>query len=415
MVGIIGTVVDNATGTIGTVVNDLVDTVGQSTALTPLGYGPAVVEFFDFFFSDGGGIPQDAFNTFIQWNVTGGSVDLVGGVGPGVFGAPPEQPLGRYVDLGGSTGNPGFFETKLAFPVVAGQTYNFTFDYRSTGGDLNTATATIGNQAFTVSSSSEEFQRFNQSFTATETGLVRVAFQGNERDTDGSGIGIDGVLFGQGNGLSSEGPPDGAAPGNFGSTNDNILGSDRADNISGGAGNDTITAGYGNDSIFGNQGNDLLLGNQGDDIAFGGQNNDTIYGGQGNDEIYGNLGNDLVLGNLGNDYLHGGQGNDTLYGGQANDTINGGLGDDVLFGGLGNDSLIGGTGRDIFVFEFEANSGIDIITDFSSSGGDNLDLRGQTYTTSNTADGSVQLNLSGGGSIVLQGVESRDFTTDYFM
>ena len=85
-----------------------------------------VLQFFDYFFSDNLGVPAQNFNGFVQWNVTGGSVDLVGGVGPGVLGVPPSQPLGRYVDLGGSTGNPVLFQTRLAYPILAGASYNFS-------------------------------------------------------------------------------------------------------------------------------------------------------------------------------------------------------------------------------------------------------------------------------------------------
>ncbi|MES2753339.1 MAG: PEPxxWA-CTERM sorting domain-containing protein, partial [Pseudomonadota bacterium] len=137
-----------------------------------------------------------------QWDVTGGSVDLVGGNIPGVLGAPPDMPDGRYVDLGGSTGNPGRFETRLAYPVTAGTSYNLTFDYRSTGGDLNAAQAFVGDQVFSVSRADPTFTRFSQDFIfsdqfiASSGGMARIAFQGAEGDLDGSGIGIDGVLFG---------------------------------------------------------------------------------------------------------------------------------------------------------------------------------------------------------------------------
>lgn len=159
--------------------------------------------FFDYFFSDNAGQPQDNLNAFVQWNVTGGSVDLVGGNVPGAIGAPPNDPAGRYVDLGGSTGAPGRFETRLAFPVTANTTYNFTFDYRSTGGDANAAQAFVGDQTFSVARTDPTFARFSQDFTfsdayiASSGGLARVVFQGDPLDTDNSGIGIDGVLFSQ--------------------------------------------------------------------------------------------------------------------------------------------------------------------------------------------------------------------------
>lgn len=185
--------------------------------------------------------------------------------------------------------------------------------------------------------------------------------------------------------------------------NDLITGSEVNNLISARAGNDTVYGGFGNDSLFGNEGSDLLLGNQGNDTIYGGQDADTIYGGQDIDELYGNLANDVMFGNLANDSMHGGQGNDTMHGGQDNDTINGGLGDDLLTGGVGSDAFV-----------FAAASGNDVVTDFSRALGDTLDLGGQTYTLSSAIDGSAQLNLSGGGTIVLQGVEFSDFSADYF-
>ena len=59
----------------------------------------------------------------------------------------------------------------------------------------------------------------------------------------------------------------------------------------------------------------------------------------------------------------------------------GGAGNDTLIGGLGADQLTGGTGADTFVFNSLAETGVtsttwDTITDFKSSEGDKIDLRG---------------------------------------
>ena len=157
---------------------------------------PGTVVFFDFFFSDNAGIPQNDFNQFLQWNVTGGSVDLVGGIGPGVFGAPPNDPRGRYVDLGGSTANPGLFSTRLPLNILPGAIYELSFMYRSTlPGQANKATASFGGQAFEVTSNTEAFSQFNQSFQVNSLLSSTIAFQGLKSDTDNSGIGIDGVLL----------------------------------------------------------------------------------------------------------------------------------------------------------------------------------------------------------------------------
>ena len=158
--------------------------------------GTGAVLFFDYFFADNLGQPRNDLRSFIQWNVTEGSVDLVGGNVPGVLGAPPNNDAGRFVDLGGSTGNPGFFETRLAYDLLPGATYSLSFGYRSTlPGQSNTATASFGGRSFTVSSDSEAFELFERQFTVDTLLSSRIAFQGLESDTDNSGLGIDGVLL----------------------------------------------------------------------------------------------------------------------------------------------------------------------------------------------------------------------------
>ena len=153
---------------------------------------------FDDFLLDNGGQPGENLNNFFQFDVTGGSVDLVGGNIPGAPLAPPANPLGRYVDLGGSTGNPGLFRTRLAIPVTSATSYTLNFDYRSdTAGQLNRASVLIGDQIFAFSSSTAEFTRFSRTFTfGPALSTVFVGFQGAEDDTDNSGVGIDRMEFG---------------------------------------------------------------------------------------------------------------------------------------------------------------------------------------------------------------------------
>ncbi len=154
------------------------------------------VIFFDYFLFDNGGLPQQNLRTFLQWTVTNGSVDLIGGVGPGVFFAPPIETNGRYVDLGGSTGAPGLFETTAALPLLQGATYGLSFLYRSdTAGQTNSATASFAGNTFDVATSSGDFQFFNREFVVGSGLTSRLAFQGLRTDTDNSGIGIDAVLL----------------------------------------------------------------------------------------------------------------------------------------------------------------------------------------------------------------------------
>lgn len=148
-----------------------------------------------------------------------------------------------------------------------------------------------------------------------------------------------------------------------------------AHTLLGTAGHDTLGAGPDNDTLAGHQGDDVLLGRQGDDTLGGGQGNDQLRGGQGND------------------VLRGGKGDDLLFGGQGND---------ILAGGPGDNTLTGGAGADHFLFG--ANGGHDLITDFSGSGGDTIDVQGQTYSIGTAPDGFALVSLSGGGTIHLAGI-----------
>lgn len=87
----------------------------------------------------------------------------------------------------------------------------------------------------------------------------------------------------------------------------------------------------------------------------------------------------VVNGTSGNDTLAGTSGGDVIYGLAGNDTIDGGAGGDRLFGGAGKDMLTGGAGADRFVYTALSDStpalaGRDIITDFSRTDGDSIDI-----------------------------------------
>ena len=100
------------------------------------------------------------------------------------------------------------------------------------------------------------------------------------------------------------------------------------------------------------------------------------------------------------DGRHGGD--DTLYGGDGSDIIYGQEGNDVLYGGSGDDVLSGGSGADTFVME-AVGQGIDVITDFSSSEGDVLDLSSMLHNydpTQQAIDDFVFARDVGGGVVL---------------
>jgi Ca2+-binding RTX toxin-like protein len=101
----------------------------------------------------------------------------------------------------------------------------------------------------------------------------------------------------------------------------------------------------------------------------------------GNDTLSGGNGDDHLNGQVGNDVLNGGTGNDKLYGDDGIDRL-------IGFGSVGvdvgeYDELSGGGGADRFVlgnsatsFYVESGDGYAIITDYSRSQGDAIEVYG---------------------------------------
>uniref|UniRef100_UPI0015F926CD beta strand repeat-containing protein n=1 Tax=Aureimonas sp. ME7 TaxID=2744252 RepID=UPI0015F926CD len=183
----------------------------------------------------------------------------------------------------------------------------------------------------------------------------------------------------------------------------------------------SITGNSGNNVIDGGAGADFMAGGKGDDTYYVDNVGDVVleYTNEGIDTVYASVSysldsavENLILtgkadlngsGNWLDNKVFGNDGNNLLFGGGGNDTLN---------GGFGNDTLYGGTGSDVFVFE--ANSGHDIIADFSKSQGDRLDFNGQTYTV-HDVNGSAIFTLSGGGTVILTGVTSGNLGTEIFV
>lgn len=195
-----------------------------------------------------------------------------------------------------------------------------------------------------------------------------------------------------------------------------------------------ITGNEGNNQLLGLGGNDTLNGGAGADMMVGGSGNDTYYVDNAGDSVIENPneGNDTVISTLANYSLSAnvenltlglnysdtsplnGTGNEldnTLRGNSGNNILLGGGGDDTLIGGSGNDTLTGGTGNDTFYIS-TADTGTDAITDLSS--GDIIEICGAVVlsgavTSGNgtfISQGQVQLDLSGGNSILYVGTDT---------
>ena len=165
-----------------------------------------------------------------------------------------------------------------------------------------------------------------------------------------------------------------------------------------GLGDDVLVGGAGNDLIFGDALNtDALAVAEGlttapgagwlvfaeleanhgwtraDTLAYIQSNREQLAAETINDQGQGRLG--------GNDTLVGGEGADILFGQEGDDVLDGGIGNDILSGGSGLNTITGGEGADTFLFL--QGGGADVITDYSTSQQDRLDisdlLTGSTY------------------------------------
>jgi Ca2+-binding RTX toxin-like protein len=203
---------------------------------------------------------------------------------------------------------------------------------------------------------------------------------------------------------------DGAANrllGGAGNAADSLSGGDGADTLDGGAGADDLSGGAGDDLVLAGVGADLMSGGDGVDTldysgfstrtlldlaAEGARNTrsagaDTVSDfenartGEGADRLLGTAGANWLDTAGGADTVKGRGGADVILAGAGDDLLDGGLGADTLAGGLGRDVLNGGGADDVFRFDALADSGVglalcDVISDFSSAGGDTIDLSG---------------------------------------
>lgn len=105
-----------------------------------------------------------------------------------------------------------------------------------------------------------------------------------------------------------------------------------------------------------------------------------------------------LAGNDADNYLGGGKGKDCLTGGAGNDT---------LWGGKKNDTLAGGDGDDVFIFQ--AGGGKDTIIDYTS--GELITILNKkgdagTFKKATFKDDTLTLAISGGGKVILSGVDA---------
>ncbi|MCK1695130.1 VCBS domain-containing protein [Bradyrhizobium sp. 144] len=255
-------------------------------------------------------------------------------------------------------------------------------------------------------------------------------FQNNGTLTvDGSGIGGNGKLNLQASNVTS------GAFVVIGGDNDDIINTGSGDDtITGGPGNDTLTGGGGNDTFNVNSGTDTVTDLSGSDVlvvSAGATINATVSAAFTATSSTSNAGTanlssngfavDLSAATGANGFtvtntgaaaaITGSAQNDTLIGGSGNDTLVGGSGADTLTGGAGADMMTGGGGIDTFIVNSTQSlgtvggsgdvgtiSGYDIITDFVTTGANdilNLPVTNVTANTAGTDGADSTLTISG--------------------
>lgn len=170
------------------------------------------------------------------------------------------------------------------------------------------------------------------------------------------------------------------------------IGDDRLSNI------ENVIGGTGDDTIIGNSKNNYLVGDDGNDTLDGGKGVDTMVGGAGNDSYVVDKAGDIITeeanegtdsvsskvsyvldDNIENLTLLGSKGISAT-GNELDNLIVGNRGKNIIIGGDGDDTLTGGLGADTFKWGLSdggsaGTPNTDVITDFSLSQKDKLDLR----------------------------------------
>ena len=151
-----------------------------AAALATFGSARAATVFSDNFNTENGGVGQLNYANFANWNVTSGSVDLLGN---GFFDFIPGN--GLYVDMDGSTNQAGTIVSKRVF---APGDYTLSFDLAgSERGPEGTVTVQFGslNQTIDLSSNTAfTLETFN--VTIADPGQVAISFASDTPGDEGA-------------------------------------------------------------------------------------------------------------------------------------------------------------------------------------------------------------------------------------
>lgn len=122
---------------------------------------------------------------FANWQVSSGTVDVLSGAVPNGVGAISE----RFVNLGGSTGEPGTLETSNPILFLPGVRYALNFSYNSVYAGHQEALVKVGSHTFRIAADSKAFRRETRTFVFDKATQVKLVFQGLGEGHGGVGIG----------------------------------------------------------------------------------------------------------------------------------------------------------------------------------------------------------------------------------
>lgn len=141
-----------------------------AVACVAAGTAQAAPVFSDNFNAENGGAGTLNYSGFANWNVTAGSVDLIGN---GYFDFLPGN--GLYVDMNGSTGQGGTIATKTTFAPGA---YTVRFDFAgSRRGPDGIVTVALGDFSQVINlASATGFTTFSYAVDVTVAGALNLSF-----------------------------------------------------------------------------------------------------------------------------------------------------------------------------------------------------------------------------------------------
>lgn len=155
--------------------------IGQSYA------GPGFVPLFDNFNSENGGVGEVNYNSFANWNVVDGTVDLIGN---GYFQLGIPSSYGLFIDMDGSSGNAGKLISKTAFTLDPGP-YELKFDLAGNRRNnspekviVQVAMGNLFNKTYSLLRN-DPFTTFTENFDVTLSKNAQLSFEGVGGDNIG--------------------------------------------------------------------------------------------------------------------------------------------------------------------------------------------------------------------------------------